>query len=134
MDNEIWRVETLTGIAFRDFRDRRFRDNECYVVDGFVDKINESTLEFAESIMKDGVLDPLEVLLEEEDDAPILINGHHRFILAYLLGVKDIDVRIFTYENYLQEFYYTGCQHFSGERNIGGLLDKMFNFTVDSLQ
>lgn len=134
MDNEIWLVDDLTDIAFGDFDDMSFWDDECYVVDNFVDKINESGLEFAECIMKNGVLDPLDVLHEEEGDTLILINGHHRFILAYILGIKDVHVRVSTDEIYLQDFWPAAPPHFSGERKIGGFLDKMFNFTVDSLQ
>ncbi|AXH67210.1 ParB-like nuclease domain protein [Streptomyces phage Wofford] len=52
-----------------------------------LEKFDELPLEFIESIAKDGIKTPI----VWNPDKNMITNGHHRLLVAYLLGITEIE-------------------------------------------
>lgn len=131
MRKEVWQVSDVAELSFGDFG-YSFSDEEDYVVDEFLVKFEDSSVRFAKSIMKHGVKEPLIIYVGDRVCKPTLINGHHRFLLATILGFKEVKVKITEDWSWKERFRYPASDW--GRKTLGELLEEMFDFRIDSLQ
>ena len=70
----------------------KFDTDEYGCSEHFVWALGSSSQEFVQSVYENGVLDP--IVLRNEDGELGIVNGHHRFIVAYVLGIEEVPVMI----------------------------------------
>lgn len=83
--------EELSTLWFDDIGEKLDTDEDA-CIEHFATIFEYSRVEFLESIMNDGVLDPIMIVNEEGELG--IGNGHHRFISALILGIRDVPVTI----------------------------------------
>lgn len=81
----------LAELWFDDIGEK-FDTDEYMCSEHFAWVLNSSSQEFVQSVYENGVLDP--IVLRNEDGELGIVNGHHRFIWAYVLGIEEVPVMI----------------------------------------
>lgn len=132
MKKETWLTDNIAGLWFDDF-DSDFWEDEEYVVGMFADKFNEATVKFAKSILKKGIKEPIVIRRDEFADPRYgLMNGHHRFLFAYILGITEIPAYVVDDIDWRESWKHPHSH--VGKKRMRELVEEIFDIRIDSLQ
>lgn len=128
---ETWLTDNVSGLWFDDM-DCDFWEDEEYTVEEFAIKFRETSIEFAEHIYANGVQEPIVIRRDDYMEPRFgLMNGHHRFLLAYILGIETLEAIIVDSFDWRENWEHPYAA--DGTTRLREVVEEFFDISIDSL-